>query len=177
MSSGSCFSSVFLLPQFFLWMWVAALFFNSPSALFWVFALHLLVEKSITFDFTTVYQSLYTGFSWFCCFHSASVPGDFPSLHRISPFHYSFEHSSIPSKTYTTICSAIPQLKGIPSFSIFFATTKSAAMNIFVQVILFMTSLGYRPSNGMAGSKEQIAFYSPFGIIPLDQFTTPPAVH
>ena len=110
MSSGSCFSSVFLLPQFFLWMWVAALFFNSPSALFWDFALQLLVEKSIMFDFTTVYQSLYSMFSWFCSFHSASVPGGYSSSHGISPLHYSFEHNSIPSPTDTTICSAIPQL-------------------------------------------------------------------
>ena len=147
MSSGSCFSSVFLLPQFFLWMWVAALFFKSPSALFWVFALQLLVEKTIMFDFTTVYQSLCTMFSWFCSFHSASVPGDYSRSHGISPIHYSFEHNSIPSPTYTTICSAIPQLKGILSFSNFFASTKSAAINIFVQVILPMISLGYKPSS------------------------------
>ena len=119
MSSGSCSSSVLLLPQFFLCMWVAALFFKSPSALFWFFALQLLVEKTITFNFTTVYQSLYTMFSWFCSFHSASVPGGYSSSHGLSPIRYSFEHSSIPSPTYTTICSAIPQLKGISSFSNF----------------------------------------------------------
>ena len=119
MSSGSCFSSVLLLPQFFLCMWVPALFFNSPSTLFWAFALQLLVEKSIMFDFTTVYQSLYTMFSWFCSFHSVLFPGDFSSSHRILPIHYSFQHISIPSPTYTKICSAIAQLKGIPSFSNF----------------------------------------------------------
>ena len=113
------FFSVFLFLQFFLWMWVAALFFNSPSELFWVSALQLLVRKSLMFRFTTVYQSLYTRFSWFCSFHSVSVLGDFPSSHRISPFHYSFQHSSIPSPADTTTCSAIPQLKGIPSFSSF----------------------------------------------------------
>ena len=118
------------------------------------------MKKTITFRFTTVYPSLYKRFSWFCSFHSASVPGDFPSSHRISPFHYSFQHNSIPSPAYTTICSAIPQLKGVPSFSNFFATTESAAMNIFVQVILFMTSLGYRPSSVMAGSKH--LFFSPW---------------
>ena len=157
MSSGSCFSSVLLLPQFFLYMWVD-LFFKSPSALFWVFALLLLVEKTITFNFTTMYQFLYTMFFWFCSFHSASVPGGHSNSCGISPVHYSFKHNSIPSPTYTTICSAIPQLKGIPSFSNFFATTKSAAMNIFVQVVLFMTSLRYKPSRGMAGSKGRNSF-------------------
>ena len=136
MSSGSCFSSVFLLPQFFLCMWVPAIFFNSPSALFWVFALQLLVKKSITFKFTTVYQSLYSGFSWFCSFPSASVPGNFPSSHRISPFHYSFQHSSIPSSTYTTICSAIPQLKGIPSFSTFLLPQR-VHIAVFRKIIYF----------------------------------------
>ena len=155
MSSRSCFSSVFLLLQFFLCMWGAALFFNRPSVLFWVFALQLLVKKSITFDLTTVYQSLYTGFSWFCSFHSASVPGDFPSSHRISPFRHSFQHRSIPSPTYTTICSAIPHLKGIPSFSQFVVclsvclSIKRAQLEIFFLGI----SLGYKPSNGMYGGQ------------------------
>ena len=130
MCSNSCFSSVFLLPQFFLWMW-RAFFLISPSALFWVFALQLLVEKTITLNFTTVYQSLYTRFSWFCSFHSASIPGVFPSPHRISPIHCSFPHSSIPSPPYTTICSAIPQLKGIPSFSNFFCHHKECGYEYF----------------------------------------------
>ena len=119
MSSGSCFSSVLLIPQFFLWMWVA-FFFISPSALFWIFALQLLVEKSIMFNYTTVYQSLYTMFSWFCSFHSASVPGSHSNSRGISPVYCSFKQYSILSSTYTTICSAIPQLKAIPSFSNFF---------------------------------------------------------
>ena len=34
MCSSSCLSSVFLLPQFFLWMWIS-FFLISPSALFW----------------------------------------------------------------------------------------------------------------------------------------------
>ena len=39
---------------------VGSFFFISPSVLFWVFALQLLVKKTITFRFTTVYQPLYT---------------------------------------------------------------------------------------------------------------------
>ena len=96
---------------------VESFFLIRPSALFWISAL-LLVEKSIMFDCTSVYASLYMS-SRFCSFHSASVPGDFSSSHRISPIHYSFQHSNIPSPAYTTICSAIPQLKGVSSFSNF----------------------------------------------------------
>ena len=91
-------------------------FLISPFILLWILAL-LLVEKSIMFDYTTLYQSLYTTFSWFCSFHSASIPGGHSNSCGISPVRYSFEHNSIPSPTYTTICSAIPQLKDIPSFS------------------------------------------------------------
>uniref|UniRef100_A0A5F8GUA0 SCAN box domain-containing protein n=1 Tax=Monodelphis domestica TaxID=13616 RepID=A0A5F8GUA0_MONDO len=93
-------------------------------------------KNSITFNCTTVYQSLncdkgwkgfhpfhplsqYTMFSWFCSLHSASILGGHSSSHGIPEVHYSFEHNSIPSSTYTTICSAIPQLKGSPSFSNF----------------------------------------------------------
>ena len=140
MSSSSCISSVLLLPQFFLWMWVAALFFNSPSALLWVFALQLLVEKSITFDCTTVYQSLSTIFSWFCSFHSASVPGGHSNSHGISPVYCSFEHNSILSPTYTTICSAIPQLKDIPSFSNFLPPQR-VRLKIFLYKSFFLWSL------------------------------------
>ena len=132
-----------------------AFFLISPSALSWIIAL-LLVEKSIVFDCTTVYQSLYTMFSWFCSVHSALIPGGHSSSHGIPPVHYSFEHNSIPSPTYTTICSAIPQLKGIPLFSSFFATTKS--INIFVQVFFLIIFLGSKPSSGTAGSKGRQSF-------------------
>ena len=155
MSSRS-FSSVFLLPQFFLWIWIA-FFLISPSALFWIFAL-LLVEKTIMFDFTRVYQSLYTRFSWFCSFHSATVPGGLSSSHGIPPVHYSFEHNSIPSPAYTTICLAIPLLKGIPSISSFFATTKNAAKNIFVQVFFLMISLGVQTQQWYGWIKRQAIF-------------------
>ena len=119
-----------IAPQFFLRMWVAFIF-KSPWALFWVFASQLLVEKTITLDCTTVYQSLYTEFSWFCSFHSASVPGGYSSSHGTSSIHYSFQHNSIPSPTYTTICSAIPQLKDIPSFSNFFCHHKEYSYKYF----------------------------------------------
>ena len=113
-------------------MWIS--FFSiSLSELSWIIAL-LLAEESITFDFTTVYQPLCTMFSWFCSFHSAPIPGDFPSSHRISPFHYSFEHNSIPTPAYTTICLAIPQLKGIHSFSSFLRPQRA-------QLKIFCTSL------------------------------------
>ena len=144
-------------------MWIT-FFLISPSALFWVFALHLLVVKSIMFDCTTVYQSLYTTFSWFYSFQSTSNTGGHSSSHGISPAHYSFQHNSIPSPTVTTICVAISQLKGIPSFSNFFCTTKSMAINTFVQVVFPMFPLGYIPSSGMAGSKAQRVFYSPLSI-------------
>ena len=159
MSSGSCFSSVFLLPQFFLWMWVAALFFNSPSALVWVFALQLLVERSITFDFTTVYQSLYTGFSWFCSFHSVTVPGDFLSSHRISPFHCSFPHSSIPSPTYTTIGSAIPQLKGIPSFSDFLLPQRERLWIFLYRLFYLWPFWGISPAVVWLGRRADILLW------------------
>ena len=56
-------------------------------------------------------------FSWFCSFHSASIAGGHSSSHRIPPVHYCFQHNSSPWPAYTTTCSAIPQLKGIPPFS------------------------------------------------------------
>ena len=112
------FSSVFLLPQFFLWMWIV-FFLISPSELSWIIAL-LLVEKSIMLDCATVFQSLYTMFSWFCSFHSASIPGGHSNSYGISLVHYSFEFI-IPSPTDTTVCLAISQLKDIHSFSSFFA--------------------------------------------------------
>ena len=137
MRSSSCFSSMFLLPQLFLWIWVAF------SALFWVFAL-LLVEKSIMFHCTTVYQPLCTLFSWFCSFHSASIPGDHSISYGISPVYYSFEHNSIPSPTYFTICSAIPQLKGIPSFSNFLPPQR---VQLFLYKSFFLWSLwGINPA-------------------------------
>ena len=37
-------------------------------------------------------------------------------------------------------------------------------MNIFAEVVLFMTSLGYRPSSGMAGSYLLLNFKLKFGI-------------
>ena len=154
MCSRSCFSSVLLLPQFFLSLWIAFFLIN-PSALFWITAL-LLVENSIMFHCTTVYQFLYTTFSCFCSFHSASIPGGHSSSHRISPAHYSFEHNNIPSPTDTTICSVIPQLKGIPSFSRFCHHKEHSY--IFVQVFSPMISLGYKSSNGMAGSKGRQFF-------------------
>ena len=129
MWSSSCFSSVFLLPQFFLWMRIV-FFLISPSALFWIIAL-LPVEKSIMFNCTTMYQSLYTMFSWFFSFHSASIPGGHSNSQEISPVHYSFEHNSIPSPTYTTICLAIPQLKGIHSFYICYWSRPISILLIF----------------------------------------------
>ena len=53
MWSSSCVSSVFLLPQFFLWMWIV-FFLISPSEMSWTIAL-LLVQKPIAFDGATVY--------------------------------------------------------------------------------------------------------------------------
>ena len=73
-------------------------------------------------------------FSWFCPFHSASVAGGHSSSHEIPPVHYSFEHNSIPSPAYTTICSAVPQLKGTPLFSILLTLQR-------VQLKYFCTSL------------------------------------
>ena len=49
----------------------------------------------------------------------------------------------------------------------FFATTKSAAINSFVQVIFPMISLGHKPRNGMAGSKGRQSFYSLLSIVYL----------
>ena len=73
---------------------------------------------------TTAYQPLCTMFFWFCSFHSASIPGGHSSSHRISPVHYSFQHNSIPSPAYTTICSAIPQSRDTRSFFNFFCHHK-----------------------------------------------------
>ena len=137
-------------------MWIG-FFLIRPLASFWIIAL-LLVEKSIMFDCTTVYQSLCTTFSWFSSFHSASIPGGCSSSHGISPVHYSFEHNSIPSPTDTTICLAIPQFKNIPSIFQFFVTTKSMGINIFVQVFFLVIFLGYKPSSGMVGSKGRQSF-------------------
>ena len=61
-------------------------------------------------------QSLCIKFSWFCSFHSASIPGGHSSSHGVPAVHYSFEHNNIPSPTDTTISLAIPWLKDIPSF-------------------------------------------------------------
>ena len=97
---------------------LVAFFFTSPSALFWVFALQLLVEKSITFDYATVYMSLWTMF-WFCSFLSASIPGGHSRSHGINLVHYSFEHNSIPSPADTTICSAIPNWRASLCFPFF----------------------------------------------------------
>ena len=86
-------------------------------------------------------QSLDSGGQQICIQCS---PGSTPfTLHQFhhsnsrgtSPVYCSFEHNSIPSPTYATICSATPQLKHIPSFCNFFATTKSEAINIFVHVV------------------------------------------
>ena len=114
---SSSFSSVFLLPQFFHCMWMA-FFLISPSPLSWIIAL-LLVGKSIIFDCAKVYLSLCTMFSWFCSFHSASIPGGHSSSHGIPPVHYSFEHNSIPSPTDTTTCSAIPHWRIFTHFPFF----------------------------------------------------------
>ena len=181
MSSGSCFSSVLLLPEFFLCMWVA-FFFKSPSTLFWVFALQLLVEKIIIFDCTIVYLSLYTILSWFCSFHSASVTGDYSTsmefLQFIIPLStVVFYHQHIPQ-----FVQPFPNWRTYPHFPGFFATTKSLDINIFVQVFFPMISLGHKPSSGMAGSKGR-QFFSTLGIVPnchpewLGQFTTPPAMN
>ena len=151
MCSSGCFSSMFLLPMFFLWMWIAFILTN-PSALFWILAL-LLVEKSIVLDYTTMYLSLYTTYSWFCSFHSASVPGGHSISHGISPVHYSFEHSSIPSPTYIPQFVQPLPIEGHSFIFQFFATTENVAINNFVQVVFPMISLGYKPSSGMAGSK------------------------
>ena len=109
-------------------MWIAYLI--SPSALSWITAL-LLVEKSITFNCTTMYLSLCILFPWFCFFDFASIPGGHSSSHEIPPVHYSFEHNSIPSPADTMIC---------------LATTKSVAINVFVQVSFLMISLGINPA-------------------------------
>ena len=114
MWSRECFSSAFLLPQFFLWMWVV-FFLISSSGLSWVIAL-LLVEKSIKFNCVIMYHSLCTVFSWLFSFCSASIPGGLSSSHGIPPVHYFFQHNSIPSSSDTIIYLAIPQLKDIPLF-------------------------------------------------------------
>ena len=137
-------------------MWIA-FFLISPSALFWIFAL-LLIEKAIMFDCTTVYQSLYTRFFWFCSFHSASIPGGHSNSHGISPIHYFFEHNSIPSPTYTTLFSHSPNEGHSLIFQFFFAIAKCEAINIFVQVVCPLISLGYKPSSGMAESKCRQSF-------------------
>ena len=121
---------------------------NSPSELSWIIAL-LLVEKSITFNCVPVYQSLYTTVSWFCSFHSGSVPRGLS--HGIPQVHYSLQHNSIPSSTVTTICSVFPQSKGIPSFSNFLPPQRAWLWIFFIQVFLFIISLGYKPSSNIAG--------------------------
>ena len=156
MWSSSCFSSVFLLPQFFFWMWIA-FFLISPSELFWIVAL-LLAEKSIMFNCTTVYSSLCIIVSWFCSFHSESIPGGHSSWHGIPPVHYSFEHNSILSPTDTTICSAIPQWKDIPSFSNF-SNHKECGYKYFCRSLFpYYLFWGYKPRSGMAGSKGRQSF-------------------
>ena len=139
------------------------------------------MEKSITFNCTTVYQSLCTMFSWFCSFHSASFPRDHSNSRGISPVHYSFEHNSIPSPTYTTICLAIPQLKDIPSFS---TSLPPQRVRLYFCTSHFPYNLyGVETQQWYGWVKGQTVFYSPLSIIPncppkwLDQFTTPPAVH
>ena len=97
-------------------MW-RAFFLISPSALFWIIAL-LLVAKLITCDPLTVFQSLCTMFSWLCSFHSTSVHGGPSSSYRNQAVQ-SLERNSVPSPSYTTICSAIPQSRDTPSFSNF----------------------------------------------------------
>ena len=106
-----CISTPVFLP-----LYVDVILFNKSSKLSWIIAL-LLAKEFITFNFTTVYQPLCTMFFWFYSFHSALIPGGLSSSHGIPPVNYSFQHSSIPSPADTTICSAIPQWKGIPSFS------------------------------------------------------------
>ena len=64
-------------------------------------------------DHYVLLYHIYAMFSWFCSFHSASIPGGLSSSHGIPPVHYSFEFNSIPLPTDTTICLAIPQLKDI----------------------------------------------------------------
>ena len=126
-------------------MWIA-FFLKSPSELSWIIAL-LLVEKSITFNCATVYQSLCIRFSWFCSFHSESIPGGLSSSHGIPPVHYSFEHNSIPSPAYTTTCSAIPQLKGMPSFSSLLPLQR-AQLKIFLHKSFSLWSLwGTNPAS------------------------------
>ena len=114
-------------------------FLTGPSCLFWIIAL-LLAEKSITFNFTTVNTSLFTMFFWFCSFNSSSIPGGLSRSHGIPPVHYSFDHNSIPSPAYTTICSAIPQLKGIPSFSRFLPLQR-VQLKIFLHKTFSLWSL------------------------------------
>ena len=87
---------------------------------------------------TTVYQYLHTMF-WFCSFHSALIPGGLSSSHRIPPVHYSFGHNSIPSPIYHNSFSHF-LIEGHSFIFQFFATTKSDAINIFVQITLSMTS-------------------------------------
>ena len=156
MWSSNCFASVFLLPQFFLWMWLL-FFLISPSVLFWIFA-SLLAEKSIMFNCTTVYQSLYTMFSWFCSFHSTSIAGGHSNSRGISPVHYSFEHNTIPSPKIPQFVLSFSNWRTFPHFPIFFWHHKECSYKHFYTSLFAMISLGYKPSSGMAGSKGRQSF-------------------
>ena len=92
-------------------------FLISSSGLSWIIAL-LSVAKLITYDCPTIFQLLYMMFSWFCSFHSTSVHGGLSSLQGNQAVHHFLLHSSIPSPSYTTICSPSPQMRDTPSFSL-----------------------------------------------------------
>ena len=68
-----------------------------------------------------VHPSLCMKFSWFCSFHSTSIPRGLTSSYGIPPDHYSFQHNSIPLLTDTTTCST---RRWSSHFSFFCATMK-----------------------------------------------------
>ena len=64
-----------------------------------------------------------------------------------------FHHQNIPHSLFSH-----SPMEGHSSIFQFFATTKSEAINNFVQVALSMISLEYKPSNGMTGTKGRQSF-------------------
>uniref|UniRef100_F6WII0 Vacuolar protein sorting 13 homolog C n=1 Tax=Monodelphis domestica TaxID=13616 RepID=F6WII0_MONDO len=140
MYSSSCFSSVFLLPQFFLCMWIVVFLVDS-SKLFRITALPLM-EKSITFDCTTVYHYLQFTFLF--------IPGS-----RRKPLHLinSSDTSGLDllkveyikkSSSYILFCR-----DGVPSFSNqsinFFSLKKVAfsSLNLLLQTQALLSSINY----------------------------------
>ena len=106
----------------------------------------------------TLWLLLCTKFSWFCSFCSASAHIS-PSRPLWSlPVHHSLWHNRIPLHSYTTTCSAIPRLMGIPSISNSWSPQKEQLyifLYMWVLFHFFMISLGYRPSNHVTRSKSR----------------------